>query len=737
MRASAPRAVRPLVACAIVALVLGATLAAYFPALRGGLVWDDDFHVTKAALRSLSGLARIWFRLGATSQYYPVLHTAFWIEYHLWGDATLGYHLVNMFLHAASACLFILLLQRLKVPGAWFGGLLFALHPVGVESVAWISEQKNTLSTVFYLLATLTYLRWRVAARPYLYFLATAFFILAILSKSVTVTLPAALLVIIWWQDGRLAWRRDVRPLIPWFVLGAAAGLLTAWVERRYIGAQGTAFALTPVDRLLLAGRVSWFYFGKLLWPANLIFIYPHWTIDATELRQCLYPLAALGALAGLWALRGRTRAPLAIALLFVGSLFPALGFFNVYPFQFSYVADHFQYLASLAIYAAAAGAWGAWERRGQVAKVGTGGPPVSTEIQSNRTPTNPTPYLAAVVVLGVLGVLTWRQSHNYRDARTLYEATLASNPACWLADTNLGILLADAGQPAAAVVRFNQSLAINPDSSETHLDMGNALRALGQNAGAMAQYGLALQGRPNFAPAHYNKGVALAGVGQRDEAIAEYREAIRLNPDYAEAHDNLGNALRDSRRLPEALAEYRIALQLDPASAEFHNNLGVALAEGGQLPEAIDEMTEAIRLRPRYADAEDNLGMALAQTGHADDALRHFQAAVDDAPDRLESHYNFAIFLARAGRMPDAIVQLQESVHLRPDFPEGHDNLGNALRAVGRTDDAIAEYRQAIRLRPGYREAHRNLGLALQSAGRTEEAQAEFEAAGATSPAR
>jgi protein O-mannosyl-transferase len=707
------------------ALIFCATLAAYFPAVRGGLIWDDDFHVTKAALRPLHGLARIWFNLGATAQYYPVLHSAFWLEHRLWGDATGGYHLANLFLHATAACLFVVLLRRLKVPGARLGGLLFALHPVCVESVAWISEQKNTLSAVFYLLSALTYLRWWErperadgrGTRPHLYFLALFLFILALLSKSVTATLPAALLVVIWWRQGRLDWRRDVAPLLPWLAAGLAGGLFTAWVERRVIGAQGPAFELGIAARVIVAGRALWFYAGKLLWPSNLIFIYPRWRIDPTEPALYLYPLAALGVLGALWALRRRTRAPLAAALFFAGSLFPALGFFNVFPFEFSFVADHFQYLASLGLFAAAAGAWGNWAERGRV----------------NRA--NPVPYVAAGAIVACLGILTWRQSRSYRDARTLYETTLVRNPDCWMADTNLGILLAGDGETEAAIACFQRALALKPDLAETHLDLGNALRATGRASDALAQYDLALRFRPDYAPAHYDKGVALAGAGQFDGAIAEYREAIRLDPGYAEAHDNLGNALRDSGRLADALAEYRIALGLDSDAPEFHNNLAVALAEGGRLEEAVRELHEAIRLRPRYGEAEDNLGMALAQLGLPDEALRHFQAAADASPERPEAHYNLAMFLARNGRMPEAIVQLRESVRLRPAYPEAHDSLGNALRAVGRNDEAIEEYREAIRLRPEYRAAHYNLALALQAAGRNDEAAAEYSAARA--PAR
>ena len=331
-------------------LIVCCTFLAYLPALSGGLLWDDAAHVTRPELRSLHGLWRIWSDLGATQQYYPLLHSAFWVEYKLWGDATLGYHLLNLLLHAAAAILVMLIMRRLGLPGAWLAALIFALHPVCVESVAWIAEQKNTLSTVFYLSAALLYLHFDQTRRRSQYFLALALFVMALLSKTVTDTLPAALLVVFWWRRGRIGWKRDVLPLLPWFALGAAAGIFTAWVERTLVGAEGPDFALTLVERFLVAGRAIWFYVGKLVWPANLMFFYPRWRVDSTEWWQYLFPLAALAALAGLCLLARKRRGPLAGALIFAGTLFPALGFFNVYPFVYSYVADHFQYVASLGI---------------------------------------------------------------------------------------------------------------------------------------------------------------------------------------------------------------------------------------------------------------------------------------------------------------------------------------------------------------------------------------------------
>jgi hypothetical protein len=322
---------------------------AYWPALRGGLVWDDTFHITAPQLRSFHGLWRVWFQLGATQQYYPLLHSAFWIEHRLWADAVIGYHLANVTQHALAACLVVLIVRRLGLPGAWLAGLIFALHPVCVETVAWISEQKSTLSAVFYLASALTYLRFDRTRRKSDYLWALGLFFLALLSKTVTATLPPVLLVIFWWQRGRLDWRRDVRPLVPWFVIGASAGMFTAWVEKTYIAAHGAIYNLTFGQHLLLTGRIICFYAGKLAWPSNLIFTYPHWQLDPTAWRQYLYPLAVAVVSLGLWRLARRYRGPLAGFLIFSGTLFPVLGFLNVYPFRFSYVADHFQYLASLA----------------------------------------------------------------------------------------------------------------------------------------------------------------------------------------------------------------------------------------------------------------------------------------------------------------------------------------------------------------------------------------------------
>ena len=498
-----------------------AALGAYLPALAGGFIWNDSDYVTAPALRSLSGLRRIWFEVGAVQQYYPVLHTAFWIEHRLWGDAPLGYHLVNILLHATAAGLFAAVLRRLSqvervdpdapagsavrssasgsTRSTWdwpFAGLLFAVLPVGVVSVAWISVQKNTLSTVFYLLAALAYMRWRERARPSLYFLATFLFILALLSKSVTATLPAALLVVFWWRRGRLSWKRDVVPLLPWFVLGAGAGLFTGWVERNYVGAQGADFALGAAQRVLVAGRAIAFYLGKLLWPVNLSFIYPRWSPDAGAGWQYLYPLAVLGLLLALWWYRRRSRGPLAAFLFFTGSLFPVRGFFNVYAFVFSYVAVHLQYLASLGVIAAVAAGWGRWHAR-------AGGAAVVVA--------------AGVVVL--LGAMTWRQCRMYGEADRFFQAILDRNPDAWMAHVNLGLDLRTQGRIPEAIGHFESALRLKPEDVTAMTNLGLALNEAGRSEEAIAHCADAVRRQPNFAEGRNNLGICLAHGGRLEDA--------------------------------------------------------------------------------------------------------------------------------------------------------------------------------------------------------------------------
>ena len=629
------------------ALVVLAAVVAYLPALRGEFIWDDDAHVTKPALRSVGGLYRIWFELGATQQYYPLLHSAFWGEHRLWGDLTLGYHLANLLLHLCSAALLYLILEELQIPGALLAAAIFALHPVHVESVAWISEQKNTLSAVFYLSAMLVCLRFDQTRRRSLYALALGLFALGLMTKTVTATLPAALLVIFWWQRGRLAWERDVLPLIPFFVLGATAGLFTAWAERNLIGAHGEAFEITLLERVLLAGRVPWFYLGKLVWPANLIFIYPRWDLDPSIWAQWFFPVVTVAVTLALWFLRHRWRAPLAAWLFFVGTLFPVLGFFNVYPFVYSFVADHFQYLASLGIIVLGAAALSLARAR----------------LAPSRA--RSLSVAMCLALLGTLGTLTWRQSGMYRDAMTVYETTLARNPACWMAHNNLSRLLIERGRTREAIEHSEAALRLKPTSPTAHNTLGLALAKTGRPEEAIEHYLQSLRFQPDLSEAHNNLGVTLAIVGRREEARKHFEGAARLKADYPDPLNNLGNLLLEAGRVQDAMEYYRAALKLNPDYAEAHTNLG------------------------RILDA----------TRRPQEAIAHFERAVEINPNLAESHYNLGAMLAKADRYPEAIARFQTTVQINPQYLKAHTGLAMMYAATHRPAEATAAAQRALEL--------------------------------------
>ena len=559
-----------------------AAVLVYLPSLPGEFIWNDPDYVTKPELATLAGLGRIWTELGATEQYYPLLHSFFWIQQKVFHYDPLGYHGVNVLLHAACAALLALVVARLFASGdrrvggsedrksepqilgssdprsaanaiALLAGLIFAVHPVYVESVAWISEQKNTFSLFWYLLAGLVYLRWQAAdgrvgstSRPYLwwkspgYWLATFFFLLAILSKSVTATLPCALMVVAWWRTGRLE-RGTWGPLLPWVLFGLLAGAVTGWVEHHFIGARGDDFALNLLERGLLAGRVIWFYLGKYAWPADLIFIYPRWTVDAGVWWQWLYPVAAVGLLGALWQIRGRTRGPLAGYLIFVGSLVPTLGFFNVYAFKFSYVADHWNYLPSLAL--AVVAAWGTVTLAERV---------------GGRAGSSSQPYfrIASAALLLLLAALSARQTRGYQNLEIFYQTILRRNPDCWLAAHNLGGLRLDTGRYAEAVPYYEQALRVRPQLTEALNNLGGVLQRLGRREEAIARFQEALRWAPNDPDFHRNLGGALASVGRFDEAVLRLRRAVELKPTDADLHRLLAQALFEAGRPAEAAVE-------------------------------------------------------------------------------------------------------------------------------------------------------------------------------------
>ncbi len=568
-------------------VLIAATFLAYLPAWKGLPIWDDGDHITHLQLRSWHGLIRIWTEPGAAPQYYPVLHSIFWLEQKLWGEFPLGYHLVNISLHVASALLLVKILRLLGLPGAWLAAAIFALHPLHVESVAWISELKNTLSGTFCLLSALAYFQFTQDRHRRSYIFALVWFSLGLMTKSVIAPLPAALAVTLWWKQGTLSWRRDAKPLVPFFVIGITSGLFTAWVERKYCNAEGKIFDLSLIERGLIAGRAFWFYLAKLFWPADLIVIYPRWHIDPTIWWQYLFPIAALSLVATLSILHKRSRAPLAALLIFAAMIFPMLGFLNISYFRFSFVADHFLYLASIPIIAlAAAGA--------------ANGPKRIT--------------LAAILVCLVF--LTWRHSHVFRDGETFYRSVLTKNANSPTAHSNLGGVLVEQGRVDEAIAHYESALALEPDFEFAHFNLAAALLQKGLIDDATTHLQRAIEINPNYAKAYYSLGNIAAQKGDPDFAAACYQNALTLNPEFIEAHGNLGNILLQRGDVDLATRHYEKVIELDPANATAHYNLATVDLRQQRWDDAIAQLQTALRIDPNYPDAKDALEKALAARG-------------------------------------------------------------------------------------------------------------------------
>ena len=401
--------------------------------------------------------------------------------------------------------------------------------------------------------------------------------------------------MIFWWKRGAISWRRDVVPSIPFFFLAVAAGLVTRWFENTGIGYKATILDLSMLDRCLIAGRAFWFQLSNLFWPSNLMFVYPRWEINAAVWWLYLFPIGVLLLLLILWSLRRWSRAPLAGALVYLLLLLPSLGFLNIYFFIYSFVADHWQYLACLGI----------------ITPCASGIVLLTARLKAWQSLLEPGIML---VLAGVLFVLTWQQSRMYTDIETLYRTTIARNPECWMAQVNLGNILYKANRIPGAMDLFKQASRIKP--AVAHYSVGNALMDKGRTSEAIEEYRQALRINRDYAEAYNNLGGALLLIGRTSEAIDQFEQALLINPDYAEAQNNLGNALVQTGRALEAINHYKNALRMTPTSASAHNNLGAALAQMGRIPEAIKELKAALRINPGNVDARNNLAKLEALQG-------------------------------------------------------------------------------------------------------------------------
>ncbi len=502
-----------------------AVFLAYQAVWQAGFVWDDDSLVTaNPCIIGPLGLREIWTTSAA--DICPLTLTTFWIEHALWGLRPLPFHLVNIVMQGGCALLLWRVLQNLKIRGAWLGALLWALHPVQAESVAWISELKNIQSGLFYLLTILFFLKavdlgGMSGSRLY-YVASLVCAALAMASKSSTVILPVVLALLAWWKLGRFT-RWDALRIAPFMVLALITSAVTLWTER--MQEHEVAYALVPVsglERLALAGYALWFYLFKLLWPDRLSLIYPRWTVDPGQIVSYLPLMAWVLVLVFLWCKRGTfTKGPFVAAAYFTVALLPVLGIAHQTFSRFSYVADHFQYLADM----------------GPLALVGSGLATVPSSISVEKR-------WGAIIPIGglflFLGLLTWLRSTAFLSSEALWSDTIDNNPNCAVAYDNLGWLRAQSGQIDDAIALYRKALEIDPRWFGARYNLANILLQQGQVEQAISEYSEALKVRPDDFRTHTNLGVALLQAGKVDEAIVEYKEALRLKPNDPLAKENL-----------------------------------------------------------------------------------------------------------------------------------------------------------------------------------------------------
>jgi tetratricopeptide (TPR) repeat protein len=611
-----------------------------FPA---GFIWDDESHLTRnPCVVGPFGLKEIWTTTQAV--YYPLVLTSFWALHKFVGLNPLPYHFVNVFLHATSAIVLWRVLCLLRIPGAWLGAALWALHPVMVQSVAWVTELKNTQSCLFYVLSIFFFLKFQtdrqeqvaaVSSPPFVRSrlavgLSLLCFLLATLSKPSVVMLPFVLALCIWWTRGKIRWR-DALTLVPFAVVSAVASAWTIWEQKFHAGAVGSEWAQTVPERFIIAGRAICFYLGKVLWPNPLVFIYPRWEIHPAQVLEWLPSVSVLAGLVTL----SLVRASWGRALFFGGayyviSLFPVLGFFSVYFFRYSFVSDHFQYLASM----------------GPLALAGA-----AITLLGERLSKTPLKLLVASGLCGgllfCLAFLTWRQTAQYHDVIALYTATLKKNPGCWMAQYNLGIAFNEQGNTDEAIAHYRQAVALRPDYAEAHYNLGRLLAEQGRFEDAIAHYEKALAINPLDAEAQNNLGVTLLGIGRVDDAIVHYQKALEIKPDDAEASCNLANALIAKGDFDGAIAPYLACLAVMPDQAEAQYNLASALLRTGRTDEAIVHYEKALQLQPQSADAHANLGIALVGKGRVRDAIVEYRKALQISSDNVAALSNLAWLLA------------------------------------------------------------------------------------------
>ena len=745
-----------------------------FAAVRryGFVSVDDHIYVTDNAqvLAGLSWSGVVWaFTTTHANFWHPLTWLSLMLDVQVFGVNPGAMHVTSLLLHLASTLVLFAALSRMTGrPGpSAFVAALFAVHPQHVESVAWISQRKDVLSTFFMTLTLWGYAvyadRRRLGQPARAAFLGVfGLFTLGLMAKPMLVTLPFVMLLLDWWPLGRAAgqawrsWLLLLREKLPLFGLaGAFAGL--AFFAQKWGGAVGGLQSFPLAGRVANALHSDVAYIGQMFWPVGLVAFYPYPQVVAVW--PAVAALVALSAVTVtvMWA--ARRRPYLAVGWLwYVGTLFPVSGLVQVGSHA---MADRYTYVPLIGLFVMVA--WGAAELAGRARLRGKG----KAEALPRRISwSGAAAGCAACAVVAACAVATRAQVGTWQDSVALWQHALDVMPANYYAHNglglelnkqgrnaeakaqfveairlapgfpnghnNLGLMLAAENRPDEAIAEFRKALDLNPDYVQAHINLGNALLRTRKTESALAQYAEAVRVAPDSAEARTDMGNALLESAQPDAAIEQLREAIALHPDYAPAHYDLANALQGIGLMGEAVDEYRKALGLQPQadSAETHNNLGATLLRMGRFDEAAAEFNEALRLEPGSARALNNLGNLLLQGGHPAAAADKYRAAVLQAPADPDAHMNLGSALADLGQLDDAEREQRAAIRLAPESPSAHFNLGDTLSRRARLAEALAEYAETLRLEGGTPQVYIAMGATLERMGRSAEAAAQYRAA-------
>jgi tetratricopeptide (TPR) repeat protein len=577
------------------AIIVLAGLWIYSPAFHGDWIWDDTMYLSEnPLLNDPARLWKAWFEPGSFIEYYPIEQTVQWLQWQLWGDDTLGYHLSNVALHLVSAMLVWRLLSKMGLQLAWLGGLIFAIHPMMVESVAWISELKNTLSLPPFLLAMCAWIDYENGGRRADYLKALALFLTAMLCKIAFAPFPVFILLYAWWKRGRIA-VRDVRASVPFFAISLLLSFVTQWSGTVYLHNQLKNPAAVDIGgvffRLALSGQTLANYFAKCFWPVGPIPIYPQWKVDPSSPISYLPWLVLAGVCFWCWRNRegwGRhVLLGLGFFILFLG---PFLGFLPISYLSFTWVMDHFLYVSIIGIIGLVVAGIETID-----ARLATAVHPISTGILT--------------VIMGLLAFESHWYASAFTNQETFWTYTVERNPGAWLAQNNLGKILLQSGQPDKARERFVMAIRSNPEVGEPYCNLGTALAGMGQIPAAIDAFKQSLQRDPYSPETHNDLGIVLAQSGHTEEALANFQLALKSHPLYTETYNNRGNTFLQAGRIPEAIKEFQTALQIDPSYVAAHDDLGLALEQSGRIPEAMEQYQLALQFSPEDEKARENLG--------------------------------------------------------------------------------------------------------------------------------